>query len=112
MQRMNEGVLTVDPNGLILFANDRSSELTGFPTDDLIDRHVATLFAGKAPGAHDLLTQPRSSGIGLSELVTSILAPFRSREERIKASGCQIALPADAIVSLSMTLHELTTNAA
>ena len=62
--------------------------------------------------AHDLLTQTRSSGIGLSELVTSILAPFRSREERIKASGSHIALPADAVVPLSMTLHELTTNAA
>ena len=61
--------------------------------------------------AHDLLTQTRSSGIDLSELVTSILAPFRSREERIKASGSHIALPADAVVPLSMALHELTTNA-
>ena len=61
--------------------------------------------------AHDLLTQTRSSGIDLSELVTSILAPFRSREERIKASGSHIALPPDAVVPLSMALHELTTNA-
>jgi PAS domain S-box-containing protein len=49
VQRMNEGVLTVDPDGYILFVNDRLSELTGFPTDDLIDRHVATLFAGDPP---------------------------------------------------------------
>ena len=49
VQRMNEGVLTVGPDGYILFVNDRLSELTGFPTDDLIDRHVATLFAGEAP---------------------------------------------------------------
>jgi PAS domain S-box-containing protein len=61
--------------------------------------------------AHDLLMQTRPSGIGLSELVTSILAPFRSRDERIKASGSQIALPADAVVLLAMALHELTTNA-
>jgi PAS domain S-box-containing protein len=61
--------------------------------------------------AHDLLTQTRPSGIGLSELVTSILAPFRSRDERIKASGSQIALPADAVILLAMALHELTTNA-
>jgi two-component sensor histidine kinase/PAS domain-containing protein len=61
--------------------------------------------------AHDLLTQTRSSGISLSELVTGILAPFRSAENRIKASGCHIALPTDAVVPLSMTLHELTTNA-
>ena len=49
VQRMNEGVLTVGPDGYILFVNDRLSELTGFPPDDLIDRHVATLFAGEAP---------------------------------------------------------------
>jgi PAS domain S-box-containing protein len=61
--------------------------------------------------AHDLLTQTRPSGIGLSELVTNVLAPFRSRDERIKASGSQIALPADAVVLLAMALHELTTNA-
>ena len=61
--------------------------------------------------AHDLLIQTRCSGISLSELVTSILAPFRSGENRIKASGSHIALPADAVVPLSMTLHELTTNA-
>jgi PAS domain S-box-containing protein len=61
--------------------------------------------------AHDLLMQTRPSGIGLSELVASILAPFRSRDHRIKASGSQIALPADAVVLLAMALHELTTNA-
>jgi PAS domain S-box-containing protein len=61
--------------------------------------------------AHDLLTQTHSRGIGLSELATSILAPFRSRDERIKASGSQIVLPADAVVPLAMALHELTTNA-
>jgi len=61
--------------------------------------------------AHDLLTQTRSSGIGLSELVTNLLAPFRSRDGRIKAGGSHIALPADAVVPLSMALHELTTNA-
>jgi hypothetical protein len=35
--------------GQTLTFSDRLSELTGFPTDDLIDRHVATLFAGEAP---------------------------------------------------------------
>jgi PAS domain S-box-containing protein len=61
--------------------------------------------------AHDLLTQTHARGIGLSELVISILAPFRSRDERIKASGSHIVLPADAVVPLAMALHELTTNA-
>ena len=61
--------------------------------------------------AHDLLTQTRPSGIGVSDLVAGVLAPFRSQEERVKASGLHIVLPADAVVPLSMTLHELTTNA-
>ena len=61
--------------------------------------------------AHDLMTQTRSSGIGLSELVSNILAPFRSGKKRIKASGSHISLPPDAVVPLSMALHELTTNA-
>ncbi len=49
VQRMNEGVLTVGSDGYIIFVNDRLSELTGFPAEDLIDRHVATLFAGESP---------------------------------------------------------------
>jgi PAS domain S-box-containing protein len=61
--------------------------------------------------AHDLLTQTHSRGIGLSELATGILAPFRSRDERIKASGSHIVLPVDAVIPLAMALHELTTNA-
>jgi PAS domain S-box-containing protein len=61
--------------------------------------------------AHDLLMQPPSRGIGLSDLLSSLLAPFRSREERIKASGPHIVLPEDAVVPLSMTLHEMITNA-
>ncbi len=61
--------------------------------------------------AHDLLTQNHSRGIGLSELAACILAPFRSPEQRIKASGSHIVLPAHAVVSLAMALHELVTNA-
>ena len=49
VQRMNEGVLTVGSDGYIIFVNDRLSELTGFPAEALIDRHVATLFAGEPP---------------------------------------------------------------
>jgi PAS domain S-box-containing protein len=83
----------------------RSSEtLENF--DDVFSGRLQALAS-----AHDLLMQTRPSGIGLSELVTSILAPFRSRDERIKASGSQVALPADAVAPLSMALHELTTNA-
>jgi two-component sensor histidine kinase/PAS domain-containing protein len=63
--------------------------------------------------AHDILTQTRWIGIGLSELLAAVLAPYRTPEEpRISISGPAILLPARAVVPLSMVLHELTTNAA
>jgi two-component sensor histidine kinase len=63
--------------------------------------------------AHDILTQTRWIGIGLSELLTAVLAPYRTPEEqRISIQGPAVLLPARAVVPLSMVLHELTTNAA
>jgi PAS domain S-box-containing protein len=63
--------------------------------------------------AHDILTQTRWIGIGLSELLTAVLAPYRSTDEaRVMLAGPAILLPARAVVPLSMALHELTTNAA
>jgi two-component sensor histidine kinase len=62
--------------------------------------------------AHDILTQTRWIGIGLSELLVAVLAPYRSAdEERVKILGPAVLLPAHAVVPLSMALHELTTNA-
>ncbi|MGB8304302.1 MAG: HWE histidine kinase domain-containing protein [Pseudolabrys sp.] len=62
--------------------------------------------------AHDVLMQTHWTGIDLSELLTTVLAPYRSPgEERIRTSGPQILLPVDAVVPLSMAFHELTTNA-
>ncbi len=63
--------------------------------------------------AHDILTQTRWIGIGLSELLATMLAPYRALEEpRISILGPAVLLPARAVVPLSMVLHELTTNAA
>jgi PAS domain S-box-containing protein len=63
--------------------------------------------------AHDILTQTRWIGIGLSELLNAVLAPYRSADgERVTILGPAILLPARAVVPLSMVLHELTTNAA
>jgi PAS domain S-box-containing protein len=63
--------------------------------------------------AHDILTQTRWIGIGLSELLATVLAPYRTPEEpRISISGPAILLPARAVVPLSIVLHEMTTNAA
>jgi two-component sensor histidine kinase/PAS domain-containing protein len=63
--------------------------------------------------AHDILTQTRWIGIGLSELLAAVLAPYRTPEDpRISILGPPILVPARAVVPLSMVLHEMTTNAA
>ena len=77
--------------------------------------NFAEAFAGRLKAlaiAHDVLTETRWIGIGLSELLAAVLAPFRSADEsRVSISGPAILLPARAVVPLSMVLHELATNA-
>ena len=78
--------------------------------------NFADTFAGRLKAlaiAHDILTETRWIGIGLSELLAAVLAPYRSPEgTRVTMSGPAVMLPARAVVPLSMVLHELTTNAA
>lgn len=78
-------------------------------------QNFADSFSGRLKAlaiAHDILTQTRWIGIGLSELLAAILAPYRSGDgTRITLTGPAILLPARAVVPLSMTLNELTTNA-
>jgi PAS domain S-box-containing protein len=62
--------------------------------------------------AHDILTRTRWIGIDLEELLSAVLAPYRSADgRRVMIDGPPILLPAGAVVSLSMAFHELTTNA-
>jgi two-component sensor histidine kinase/PAS domain-containing protein len=78
--------------------------------------NFADAFTGRLKAlaiAHDILTQTRWIGVGLSELLTAVLAPYRTPDEpRISIHGPAVLLPARAVVPLSMVLHELTTNAA
>ena len=78
--------------------------------------NFADAFTGRLKAlaiAHDILTQTRWIGIGLSELLAAVLAPYRSPDEiRVSISGPAVLLPARAVVPLSMVLHEMTTNAA
>jgi two-component sensor histidine kinase len=63
--------------------------------------------------AHDILTHTRWLGIGLNELLIAVLAPHRLADEsRVKIVGPSILLPVQAVMPLSMVVHELTTNAA
>lgn len=49
VERMTDGALTVDSAGVILYANNRLSELTGYSAAELVGRDFATLFASDAP---------------------------------------------------------------
>jgi PAS domain S-box-containing protein len=78
--------------------------------------NFADAFSGRLRAlavAHDILTQTRWIGIGLSELLIAVLAPYRSSDEtRVSIVGPAVLLPARAVVPLSMVLHEMATNAA
>ena len=78
--------------------------------------NFADAFTGRLQAlaiAHDILTQTRWIGIGLSELLTTVLGPYRTPEQpRVNIQGPAVLLPARAVVPLSMVLHELSTNAA
>lgn len=61
--------------------------------------------------AHDILTQTRWIGIGFSELLATVLAPYGVSDGRIRAEGPPVLLEARLVLPLSMVLHELATNA-
>jgi PAS domain S-box-containing protein len=61
--------------------------------------------------AHALLTRGRSSGVGLRELVSHQLAPYRAADNTT-IGGPDVALTAQATEAVAMTMHELVTNAA
>ena len=49
VERMSDGALTADPDGVILYVNDRLCEQTGYPSDSLVGRSFASLFEGEPP---------------------------------------------------------------
>ncbi|MGJ4942986.1 sensor histidine kinase [Bradyrhizobium sp. HKCCYLS1011] len=61
--------------------------------------------------AHDILTQTRWIGIGLNELLSTVLAPYGIGEGRLITEGAPVLLEARLVLPLSMVLHELATNA-
>lgn len=49
VEHMSEGALTCGTDGVILYVNDRASQLTGYPAEHLVGRVIATLFEGSGP---------------------------------------------------------------
>lgn len=60
--------------------------------------------------AHDLLTHRDWQRADLWELVKQVLEPYPP--ERFEIEGCAVLLPQKAVVSFSLAIHELATNAA
>jgi two-component sensor histidine kinase/PAS domain-containing protein len=75
----------------------------------------STAFSGRIKAlalAHDILTRTRWIGIGLSELLRAVLEPHRGTDQtRVTLQGPPVLLPAQAVMPLSMVMHELATNA-
>jgi PAS domain S-box-containing protein len=63
--------------------------------------------------AHDVLTRENWEGATIRELLATVLAPLSGRDSsRFAISGPDLLLSPRVVLSLSMALHELCTNAA
>lgn len=75
---------------------------------------VADTFAGRLKAlssAHDILTQERWAGADLREIAVAALSPLVP-DHQVRMTGEPVRLRPQAALSLSMTFHELGTNAA
>ena len=68
---------------------------------------------GLLAAAHDILTNTSWEGASLFDLIEQVVGPFRrdAEDEAIPLHGPPVLISADQIVSLSLMLHELATNA-
>jgi two-component sensor histidine kinase len=63
--------------------------------------------------SQDLLVSRNWTGVSLTELARTQLAPFaEEKSQRISMTGPKLDLKPDAVHSLTLVLHELATNAA
>jgi PAS domain S-box-containing protein len=62
--------------------------------------------------AYALLTAKSWQAVSLHALISEVISPHLSSPEQFEFTGCDITFPAKSAVSISMILHELTTNAA
>lgn len=61
--------------------------------------------------AHDVLTRQNWTGASLQGVVAEVTAPYREGGTRFSIEGPPLWLPPPLALTLSMALHELTTNA-
>ena len=81
-----------------------SSSLAAF-TEGL-DRRIRSMSR-----AHSLLTQSRWEGVSMAGLIHEELAPYIAEYRAITVEGDEVLLAPKSALSLSLAIHELTTNA-
>jgi len=84
--------------------------LGGVENDQAVRRFVDRLMAMSR--AYNLLTEVRWADVPLSHVLREELAPYQQEADRFELEGPAVELWPRAALSLGMTVHELTTNAA
>lgn len=77
--------------------------------DDAQNRFSARLVA--LAQANDLLTGDRGAGASLREAVDQAVSPYQPGDRRVELDGPEILLPAKTALTLTLAMHELSTNA-
>ena len=90
----------------LVVQTSRSAEtLTGFVEG--LDGRIQSMAK-----AHSLLSESRWEGVSITRLLHEELEPFSSREHAVTTEGTDLVLTPKSALSLSLTIHELVTNAA
>ena len=74
-------------------------------------RHAFSQRLNALSGAHTLITLRNWEATSLLDLADQVLSPFRTTPERLQLHGPLVLIPPKAVLSVSMGLHELVTNA-
>ncbi|WIJ24979.1 HWE histidine kinase domain-containing protein [Devosia sp. RR2S18] len=97
-------------NSLAMVSAIASQTLKG---DDIVERRQA--FTGRLEAlahAHDMLTTTVWESAAIQTVIETALTPHMSGTDRFVLDGVHLELSAKQSVSLSLTVHELATNAA
>ncbi|MHA2271193.1 MAG: PAS domain S-box protein [Candidatus Hodarchaeales archaeon] len=91
VEKLQEGIISFDKEGLITFANPRLAEMVGYSQDELLDLHWTTLFP---PEEHESVREEASKRVkGLSTSYESALLTKTGDIIPIMASGTPLFSP-------------------
>jgi two-component sensor histidine kinase len=67
---------------------------------------------GALARAHDLLLKEQWKSASLKQTVLAVVQPFQSENNPVQVTGNDVVVPPNLVITLSLMLHELATNAA